>query len=576
MLQKNKLHIIISFFILWFSYSAKAQDLSQLGGEGSPFKVNGGFTLSQLYNTSFSGESRREPYNYFLNGNINFSIYGLNVPFSFNFSNQQFGFQQPFNQYGISPTYEWITLHAGYTSMSFSPYTLSGHLFLGGGVELQPEGPWSVSAMAGRLQKAIEPDTASGADPAYHRFGYGAKVGYSGNTYQLDLILFKSKDDPNSIIAIPDSTEIFPEENMVIGLNGRTNLFNRVSLSFEYAQSALSRDIRSEETLRETFEPFPTDNFLFTHRVSTSYYHAFKTNINYGGDGYTVGLGFERVDPEYKTHGAYYFNSDLQNITVNGATQLFDNKVSISTNVGLQQDNLNNKKINQMTRWVGALNVSYAASKKLSLNSSYSNFQTYTVIRSQFDDINNPNPLVAPVDTLDFTQISQNLNLSANYILKASENITKALNTNLSMQQTSDEQAGEEQPSGSMFYNGNLGLSQQWKSSGFSLFTSFNASWQEAAGMENMTLGPVVSANKALLNKKLRLSFSTAFNQSYSNGQLRNTILNCRLSATMVIKEKHNLSLTNALVTRQTTATEETEAQSFAELNGTLTYSYKF
>ena len=44
--------------------------------------------------------------------------------------------------------------------MSFSPYTLSGHLFLGGGVELRPQGPWTVSAMAGRLQKAIPVDTA--------------------------------------------------------------------------------------------------------------------------------------------------------------------------------------------------------------------------------------------------------------------------------------------------------------------------------------------------------------------------------------------------------------------------------
>ncbi len=110
------------------TFQLQAQDLGQIG-EGKALKVNGGISFSQLYNTAFGGDLTREPYSYYLNGNINFSIYGLSIPLSFNFSNEQFGYSQPFNQYGISPTYEWITLQAGYTSMSFSPYTLSGHLF---------------------------------------------------------------------------------------------------------------------------------------------------------------------------------------------------------------------------------------------------------------------------------------------------------------------------------------------------------------------------------------------------------------------------------------------------------------
>ena len=92
-----------------FSFQSQAQDLSQIG-KGKAIKVNGGLSLSQLYNTAFGGDLSREPYSYYLNGNINFSIYGLSIPLSFNFSNEQFGYSQPFNQYGISPTYEWITL----------------------------------------------------------------------------------------------------------------------------------------------------------------------------------------------------------------------------------------------------------------------------------------------------------------------------------------------------------------------------------------------------------------------------------------------------------------------------------
>lgn len=130
MLLKIKYYIVF-LFIAFTVFELQGQDLSQIG-KGEAIKVNGGISVSQLFNSSFGGEQRRDPYNYYLNGNLNFSIYGLSIPLTFNFSNQQFGFQQPFNQYGLSPTYKWITLHAGYTSMSFSPYTLSGHLFLGG------------------------------------------------------------------------------------------------------------------------------------------------------------------------------------------------------------------------------------------------------------------------------------------------------------------------------------------------------------------------------------------------------------------------------------------------------------
>jgi hypothetical protein len=574
MLLRTKYYIIILILALSV-FNLKGQDLSQIG-KGEAIKVNGGISVSQLFNSSFGGEQRRDPYNYYLNGSLNFSIYGLSIPLTFNFSNQQFDFQQPFNQYGVSPTYKWITLHAGYTSMSFSPYTLSGHLFLGGGVELRPDGPWSVNAMAGRLQKPIVADTAAGNDPMYQRLGYGTKVGYNGGDYQLDLILFKSKDDPNSIDFVPQESGILPEENMVIGLNGSTTLFSGFALSFEYAQSALSRNVTSEVSDREVFAPFPSSNGLFTHRLSTSYYHAFKSNLNYGGKGYTIGLGYERVDPEYKTHGAYYFNSDLENYTVNGATQLFNNKVSISTNVGLQRDNLADQKVNQMTRWVGAVNLNYTASDKLSLSTSYSNFQTYTNIRSQFEDINNPNPFVQPTDTLNFTQISQNLNFNTNYVLKATEEKSSSLTANLSAQQTTDEQGGAVQNSGSMFYNGNFGYVSQWKPTELSFSASMNVSLQEATNMQNLTVGPVLSATKALMEKQLRLSLSSAINNSYSNQQLQNTIINCRLSATYSLKEKHNFSFTNAFINRKTVGGETSDSTIKSEYNGTLTYSYQF
>lgn len=225
---------------------------------------------------------------------------------------------------------------------------------------------------------------------------------------------------------------------------------------------------------------------------------------------------------------------------------------------------------------MGAVNLNYTASDKLNLSSSYSNFQTYTNIRSQFEDINNPNPLVQPTDTLNFTQISQNINFNTNYILKATEEKSASLTANLSAQQTTDEQGGAEQNSGSMFYNGNLGYVNQWKPLELNVSASLNVSLQESNEMQNLTAGPVLSASKSLFEKQLRISLSSAINNSYSNSQLQNTIVNCRLSATYSLKEKHNFSFTNAFINRRTVGNESSESTIRAEYNGTLTYSYQF
>src|SRR5690606_27639904 len=139
-------------------------------------------------------------------------------PFSFSLSNQNSSFQQPFNQYGLHPTYKWITAHLGWASMNFSPYTLNGHLFLGAGVETTPTDKWSISGMYGRLQKAVVPDTTAGVLAAYQRMGFGLKASYGTGADHVDIILFRAKDDAASIPNIDLAGEVLPEENLVLSI----------------------------------------------------------------------------------------------------------------------------------------------------------------------------------------------------------------------------------------------------------------------------------------------------------------------------------------------------------------------
>lgn len=547
-----------------------SQNLESIGKE-KPLTVTGGFSLNQIFYAASGIDSRRDPYSYFASGNLNFNLYGWSVPLSFSLSNQNVSYQQPFNQYGLHPTYKWITGHIGYTSMTFSPYTLNGHLFQGVGVDLTPGEKFKFSAMYGRLLKAVEADTLNenAPTPAFKRMGYGFKAHYGDSKYFGEVTLFRAKDDSTSIAYVPEDEGILPQENLVISLSGGVTFFQKILLKAEFANSALTRDMRAlEGGGRGIF-----GGAFFTPRISTSYYKAIKSSLTYSGNGYNVGLGYERIDPEYKTLGAYFFNSDLENITVNGATALAGGKINIAVNVGTQRDNLDGSKISTMRRWVSSVNLGFTPNEKLNVSTSYSNFQTYTNIRSQFVDINQLTPY-DNLDTLNFTQIAQNLNLNANYVLPGSDKKRQNLSANVSIMKAADEQGGTKQNTGSVFYNMNTAYSLNIVPKNLTLSASINVSQNKALSMRSATVGPTVAVSKSLFDKKLRVTGSYSLNNSYSEGSMINRVNSLRGNASYSLKKKHNFNLSVVGLSRATK--QETGASDFTEFTGTLGYSYSF
>lgn len=558
---------LIAFLVI--ATKSSSQDLEAIGKKDA-IKINGGVSLNQLFYTAKGIESRRDPYSYFLTGNLNMNIYGVSIPLSFAISNQNRSFQQPFNQFSLHPKYKWATAHIGYSSMTFSPYTLSGHIFRGAGVELTP-GKFNASVMYGRLQKAVEWDTTRNSKPVFQRDGFGFKTGYrDGNDY-IEVSLFHGKDDVNSIAVLPTDDSLLPEENLVMGLSAGKRLFEKFSLTTEFASSAISRDTRVENGNER--EPFSSVGGLFTSRLSTSYYNAFKSGFSYMGQNYTLGLGYERIAPGYRTHGAYYFNNDLENYTVNASSTLMEGKVNLSANVGIQHDNLDNAKVSTMRRFVGALNVAYAPNEKLALSANYSNFQSFTNVRSQFVNINQLTPY-DNLDTLKFTQITQSVNLNANYSLGADANRKQFISGNISVQDAAEQQSQVTQNSGSRFYNLNTSYALSFIPSNMMIAISYNLSQNKAQATDLVTHGPSVSLNKSLMERTLRLTLSTAYNTSASQGKSINKILNLRTNAAYTIAKKHNLNLGLMMVNRNSTVI--TGSSSFTEFTGTLTYSYAF
>lgn len=554
-------------FVACTNVAVVAQDLESIGKE-KPLSFSGGLSLSQIFYAARGVDARRDPYSYFASGNVNLSLYGWSVPLSFSVSNHNYTFSQPFNQYSLHPSWKWITVHAGYTSMAFSPYTVNGHIFSGAAIELEPEGNFRFSAFYGRFLKAIEADMLK-ALASYQRRGYGLKASFGEGSNVIDLIVFRAADDPFSIKALPDTVGITPHENLVVSLAASRRFLKHFVLRAESAASALTKDTRAGKT--EHSHPLARSGLLFKPRLSSSYFQAFKTSLDYQLERWIMGIAYERIDPGYRTLGAYYFNNDLENITVNASAGLREGKLNIASSAGVQRDNIDRTKVSTMRRMVGSLNVNYTASRHANLTAAWSSFQTFTNIRPQFETINQLTPY-DNLDTLNFTQISQNASLSGMFTLGDSETTRKGLHINLSWQDASDKQGNAQANAGTSFYNINTGYTITQVPRNLSIAITWNTTLNNASFMRTRMFGPSATVSRSFFGRKLRTTFSCSYNQTHTNGSHISTILNGRLNTAVTLRGKHNLSFSTVVVRRAITESRRNSA----EVTATLGYNYVF
>ncbi|HEY9124457.1 MAG TPA: hypothetical protein VIO15_08955 [Bacteroidales bacterium] len=558
----------MAFFLIVPDLSA--QNLEKIGTK-KPLKITGGISANQIGYITSDSNSYRDPYTWVFTGNLNFNLYDWNVPVSYTVSNYDNSFQQPFNQYSMHPTYKWLQLHGGYCSMTFSPYTLSGHTFLGGGVDLTPPGIFKFSAMAGRLQKAVAPDSNNlNIKPAFTRVGFGVKTGLIFENSNIDFSLFRASDNEASMRQLLIDSTIRPQENLVLSVAGKTTIIQKIILSAEIAGSALTVD-KTLQPSSDANSNIYSSTGLFKMRQSSSIHNAYKTSIGYTFENSNIGLAYERIDPGYTTLGAYYSNNDFENYTINASTAIFNNKVSLSISSGIQYDNLDNKKSSRTNRYVNSLNVSYNASEKLNLSGAYSNFSTYTNIRSQFEVINQTTPFQNP-DTLNYTQLSQSANANISYVLNNDQTKRQNISVNLNYMVANDKQASNSNKSD--FVSSNLSYSHCLVPLNLTITGALNANYNKMMSVNSVTIGPSVSINKLFLNKALRTSITVSKNNSYSNGDIQNTCFITRFSGGYAIMKKHNLSL--SLIFSSKRSNYQKNANSINDLTGTLSYNYNF
>lgn len=563
--------VIILLVLILFSFKkATAQNLDKLGKKNM-LTVSGGLNLNSIFYQANGINNRRDPFTWFANGNITLNVLDITLPFNYSYSNNQSKFTQPFNMTSFNPTYKWAKGYVGFTSMNFSPYTLAGHVFLGGGIELTPK-DWKISVMYGRLKKAVAYDVInqSEADMSYKRMGYGAKVAYEKNGYGLGLNYFSAKDDVTSITYIPSNTAVNPQENTVIGVSGKAKISKYVTFDGEYAISGLTKNSLVSDEGQSVTNKLP---LIYKMRSTSQFYNAYKTSIGISLGLVKVNLNYEHVDPDYKTLGAYYFNNDFENITIAPSIGLLKGKLNIAINSGFQKNNLDHSKLSTTKRWVGSANVTFAPNQKWNFNGSYSNFSSYTNVRLQTD----PFYIKTPSDTLNFYQLSQNANVTINHNfgnVKLKQAIVFTGNY-----QVTGEKTGLTTGVPSRIYNGNLMYSFNFTKTKTSVSIGLNANKSEMQTLNSLYAGPNATIGQSFLNNTMKGSLGIAYNLGYVNSISSSSVLNNRASISynpkIANKKLGKPSLTFSTVYTQKFKTIIT-SQAFGEFTGTLALGYSF
>ena len=522
--------ITLLFATVIHSYS---QDLEQIG-EDKPIKFSGSLNIGTWFYGSKGIQNRRSPVSWYLSGSPTISIYNLTLPFSFTISEQQRYFSQPFNQFGVSPYYKWITLHGGYRSMYFSDYTLAGEVFLGGGVELNP-GKFRFAALYGRFRRAIEEETDTSLNipnlPAsYRRMGYGMKLGVGSSTNFIDFIFFKATDDSSSLSQRPINTPIAPMDNLVTGIRSNFLIANRISFGFDFSASALTTDTKTVESFQLPVELERFKNILIINQ-STVLHTAGHASLQYTGDNFGLLFKIKRIDPGYQSLGIYYIQSDLIDYTVSPDIRLFKGKLYMKSSFGLRKDNLNDKKMAETQRTIGSMALNFNPSTKFGVSLNYANYGT-----------SQASGLIQLNDSIRMSVVNTTFGGNARFT-NMNERFVSSFVLMANYSEMNDQNQYTQAFTESNSIVGNFTYNFSLVKTG----TSFNASYNYTRFNNNFngvsTHGPVAGISNRFFDNKLTTSFNINYQKRSVEGTDDGGIFQSSLRFSYKIKKKHTINI---------------------------------
>ena len=548
--------------LLTTTVALHAQSLSNLKNS-RPVTVNGSLGLNSAFYNASGIPDRQTPFAFGVNANATLTVYGISMPFSFTwYSNEKAGFRQPFNQFGISPTYRWLTVHLGYRNVSFSEFTLNGHTFLGAGLEAKP-GKFRLAAVYGKFNQTSQYDLImADSIPKLTRLGWAAKIGYGTEKSFVDVSMLRIGDNTKNFIPYEDPDLPVPAQNMALGLTSRVSLTSKLILNVDGSLSFLTSNssLGTSDTINDRLLEYASN--LITINSTSQRFSALKASLSYNFSKNVIsGIEYRRIDPGYQSMGSYFFNNDLEQITFNQSVSFLESKFRARGSIGMQRDNLDGAKNSTSRRLIGSLSGNYAIDENWALDLSYNNFSTNQKAIKNIAD-----------NSLMVYQVNHNLLLAPRF-MKVTEGFSHLVMLNLNWMilndkntQTSDMTDTDTKVAMLMY---SLGLPKQ------KINMSLGANYTKMVNQNytNQLAGGTLSLSSSLLKDKLSINWNNAYMLNKLNGE-NGRIFNTTLNSVCRFLPRHSVTLNLSLI--KNSFADTSVIPSYNEIRGDLGYAFTF
>lgn len=538
-----------------------------------PYTAGGSLSLTAGTYTVDGIPNRRAPGLIQANANMNFSLFGLQSGLTFAYSTDDNNLRQNMNTLSYNATWRWLTLQAGDVNSSLSAYGLSGTTIRGGYIRAVP-GDFLIELTGGRTQRAVNPSRQVGhRQPSYEQWAAAGKIGFekSAGTY-FHLSSFYAIDNVHSIQST--DLEIEPRENLTLTPDFRVRLFDgALTIGSEVTLSALTRNLNSKII---SVDGTPVPAFItniYKPRTSSRVNYAGSAEIGLTLDMMGLNMGFERVQPGFRSLGRSRVRDDQQKITINPSVQFLQDRINISSNISLGKDNLMGNRLQTQRNSNIGTNVQFNISDFVSVNTSY-NLLLNSVTAEQADE---------EFPTADQNQVSHNISLQPSFTISTEDYIHNISVSGSYLTITSKFESSEPMPQddySSEAINTNFSYSVTLPA-GLSLNSSVSYMINESGNATVNNTGMNLGASYAMFDSKLNLSLNTGLNRNSSEQEIpggdmianKFQQISAGVNTSYRLTGKDSFSLN--VRTRNSSLIEGTGSE-FTELEGTIQYQRSF
>ncbi|HLP21691.1 MAG TPA: hypothetical protein VK174_15365, partial [Chitinophagales bacterium] len=434
---------------------------------------------------------------------------------------------------------------------------------LGAGIELNPS-LFRFGAFYGIMNPAIKENLLgpNAQQPQYKRRGWGLKLGVGNADNHFDFIWLHSKDVVGSI-PVPKDTlnqiNYTPQENAIFGIKSHQAMFKKkLTWDVDGSVSAITRNLNSE--LLDIGTGFGTKflKIAIPPRLSTSYAWTVHSNLTYKAETYSLGFDYNRIQPEYVSHGLDYILNDQQKFSGVQTFMASKKKVNVSFTEFYQHDNLNKRKAVKTHRTGLGMNIGLNVNKHFGAAISYSNYFTFQT-----------KGLKELKDSTKLYQLQQTA-VFAPYYLIANAKMVHNIILSLAYSRLDDFNKVTSQFSKNSTINANVGYNLSVNKIGFTTSPSFNVLYSQSPAFTLLSVGPTIGFSKTVLKGKMALSTSITFIASRQNAVWTTKTITNTLGLSYRITKNHALNFSNNILYNMFVAS------STYEFKGDITYTYTF